>query len=172
MTIKKLLFLVFLIELVFFGVLIALVFRTSAVEKRLTLAEENRFHLTTIADRLRQSSDDLSRFARTYVVTNDTQYRDNYFTALAIRNGESGSPADYGAIYWDLVEPIRTERHPIGKKISLESIIDASAYSKVELAKLQLAKDNSNKLVNLEVEAFNAMAGQVQRCQRRVYGTC
>ena len=37
-------------------------------------AEHRRMHSFLVADELRQSSDDLTRFARTYVVTGDARF--------------------------------------------------------------------------------------------------
>ena len=40
-------------------------------QKRISAAEERRYQSRLLADELRQSSDDLTRLARTYVVTAD-----------------------------------------------------------------------------------------------------
>ena len=60
------------------------------------------------------------------------------------------------------MEPTRTRRHPNGEKISETEIISSLPYSEEEREKLRLAvfQKNSNDLVNLEVEAFNAMEGK------------
>jgi len=89
------------------------------------------------ADKLRQSSDDLTHFARTYVVTGDERFKDRYFKTLDIRKF----------------------KHPDEEKLSLEYIFKSLPFTTEELAKLKLAKQNSDDLVNLEVKAFNAMKG-------------
>jgi len=121
--------------------------------------EYNRHLMATKADELRHSSNDLTRFAKSYVITGDKKYKENYFEVLSIRNGLTPRPKDYEAIYWDLSEPIRKKRHPYEKKISLEDEMKELPYSKSEYSMITESEDNSNDLLNLEVEAFHTMEG-------------
>ncbi len=159
-SIKKIIILIVLTEFGLLAQWIYIEFNLNRTDFAYRFAAEERYNLLIEADILRQSSDDLTRFARTYVVTADELYRDNYFKILDIRNGESPRPKNYEAIYWDLLEPVRSERHPDDKNISQEFVIASLAYSNKEKEKLTLAKNNSNDLVNLEVEAFKAMEGK------------
>ena len=160
LTIKNIIILVILAELCFLMLLIYMVYQLNRVETELSVAADNRYRQVEVADRLRHSSDDLTRFARTYVVTGDSQYKDNYFTILAIRNGTASRPQNYESIYWDLLEPIRRQRHPDASPISLERMMKSLPYSAEERAMLELSEKNSNELVGIEVEAFNAMDGK------------
>ena len=121
--------------------------------------KEYRYKTRITADILRQSSDDLTRLARQYVVTADEQFKKDFNSVLYIRNGELAVPKNYHNIYWDILEPLRTKLHPKEKKISLNSIIEQLGFDKYELNKLKEAKQNSDELVNLEIEAFSAMNG-------------
>ena len=59
-------------------------------------------HLSYLpADELRQSSDNLTRLGRVYVITGDVKYEKQYFDILDIRNGKKPRPSDYHRIYWD-----------------------------------------------------------------------
>jgi len=113
-----------------------------------------------MADKLRQSSDDLTHFARTYVITNNQTYKQQYYETLDIRNGKIPRPLMYESIYWDLNKDIRDKRHPNDKSVALKTLFNNLPYTKDELALLTLSEKNSNDLVNLEVEAFNAMIGK------------
>lgn len=126
---------------------------------QLRTLEHDRHEMLRKADELRQSSDDLTRFARTYVVTGDEEYKENYFKVLDIRNGMALKPKGYGGIYWDILEPLRTANHPLELASSLDKEMRGLPYSEFEFKKLQEAKINSDELVSLEVEAFNAMQG-------------
>ena len=159
-SIKNIVILVVIAELGLITLLAYTGINLRSAEDVFRKAANERFILLEEADILRQSSIDLTLFARTYVVTNDKQYRDNYHRILAIRNGEIQRPVGYGTVYWDLMEPTRTRRHPNGEKISETEIISSLPYSEEEREKLRLAEKNSNDLVNLEVEAFNAMEGK------------
>ncbi len=132
-------------------------FDFNRIEMALTKIYVDKFELIKTADKLRQSSDDLTHYARTYVVTNNVKYKQNYIDILAIRNGEKPRPFLYEAIYWDLPERERQLLHPDVKKMALKELIAALPYSEKNLQWLIEAEKNSNDLVNLEVRAFKAM---------------
>ena len=127
---------------------------------QLQALQNTRYIMNKKADELRQSSDDLTRFARTYVVTGNEQYKDKYFTTLGIRNGKIGRPFEYDGVYWDLLEPTRSIRHPIQEAVSLSSQMNRLPYSDFEFSKLKESHSYSDNLVKLEVQAFNAMQGK------------
>lgn len=127
--------------------------------ERLKIIEHNGHLMVEKAHILRQSSDDLSRFSRSYVVSADEKYKDTYFEILDIRNGKVKRPKEYSKIYWDLLEPIRTKRHPREENSSLDKEMQELPYSPYEFEQLKEAKDNSDDLVSLETEAFYAMEG-------------
>ena len=59
----------------------------------LSRAQEARYASYLLADELRQSSDDLTRLARTYVMTGDPKWEQQYFEILDIRGGKKPRPA-------------------------------------------------------------------------------
>jgi len=115
---------------------------------------DDRFMMVQMANELRQSSNDLTRFARTYAVTGEKIYKENYFSVLDIREGKKARPYYYEGIYWDLLEPIRSERHRAKEASSFETLISRLPYSKSELSMLKKSKSLSDNLVSMEVEAF------------------
>lgn len=126
---------------------------------KLSAVESGRYQMIVYADVLRQSSDDLSKFARLYVVSGNQTYKDTYYNILDIRNGAKKRPLNYQNVYWDIMEPERSNRHPLQNKKALSEILKGLAYDKTEYKNLQEAENNSNELSNLEIEAFNAMVG-------------
>src|SRR5438105_1291772 len=72
-------------------------------DKALVENQHVRLESYRLADELRQTSDDLTRFARSYAVTLDPKFERYYSDVLAIRKGEKPRPEDYDRIYWDLV---------------------------------------------------------------------
>ena len=85
-------------------------------QKRISAAEERRYQSRLLADELRQSSDDLTRLARTYVVTADKRYEDQYWEVLDIRNGKRhGRPITTGStgISWP---PTGSSRGPTDRR--------------------------------------------------------
>ena len=72
-------------------------------EEKIAEAADRRYRSYLLADELRQSSDDLTRMARTYTVSGNPKFKEYFDRILAIRGGEAPRPVDYHNIYWDFV---------------------------------------------------------------------
>ncbi|MDP2929265.1 MAG: PAS domain S-box protein, partial [Candidatus Omnitrophota bacterium] len=108
-----------------------------------------------LADELRQSSDDLTRMVRTYVVTGDPVYKQHYQDILDIRNGKNPRPEEYWRIYWDLVlagSPV--PRSESRQSIPLLELMRQAGFTKEEFRKLAEANANSDELTIPEFEAM------------------
>jgi len=123
-------------------------------EKDIDQANLQRYQSYLLADELRQSSDDLTRMARSYVVTLDPQYKQHYQQILDIRNGLRPRPQDYHNIYWDLVLQGKKPESPDGPAVPLLTRMRDAGFTDDELAQLALAKANSDGLTHTEFEAF------------------
>jgi diguanylate cyclase (GGDEF)-like protein len=124
-------------------------------EKQIDRANEQRQQSFQLAEELRQSSDDLTRMVRTYVVTGDTRYKRHYQEILDIRDGRKPRPLDYQNIYWDLVLADDRRPRPAEQAVALLELMRQAGFSAAEFAKLAEAKANSDALTNTE---FAAMA--------------
>ncbi|MEH0758174.1 methyl-accepting chemotaxis protein [Vibrio sp. 16] len=118
-----------------------------------------RYQSYQAADELRQSSDDLTRLGRTYVLTGDETYEKMYMDILAIRNGDKPRPQNYHTIYWDLVLNYGEKPKPDGKRVSLQAMMEDLGFTDKEFRLLKEAQGNSDALVNMEVKAMNAVKG-------------
>ncbi|MDQ7083848.1 MAG: hypothetical protein Q9M36_02490 [Sulfurovum sp.] len=154
----------FFISVILFNVLLAMVILVNlnvltTHSMKVKDLERNQHLMIQKADELRQSSDDLTRFVRTYAVTLDEVYKKHYFTILDMRNGKCDKPKDYDRIYWDLLEPLRSQTHPLVKKSALKDEMHSLPYTTKEIQYLIHSEALSNTLVHLEIEAFNAIKG-------------
>ena len=125
--------------------------------------EQKQFISFKLSEELLQSSDNLTRMARTYVVTGDSIYKKYYSAILDIRNGQIPRPQNYSNTYWYLGENNSTE-NPVfipasGEKISLQQLMINAGIKPNELELLKAAETNSNELVKLELKAFAAVEG-------------
>ena len=124
-------------------------------EKDIDRANLQRYQSYLLADELRQSSDDLTRMARSYVVTRDPQYKQYYQQILDIRNGLLPRPKAYPGIYWDLVlQGHKSEGSMDGTAVPLLTLMHQAGFTEDEFAQLALAKANSDGLTKTEYEAF------------------
>jgi methyl-accepting chemotaxis protein len=133
---------------------------TSHNHRLLNLKQQQRYASYLLADELRQSSDDLTRMARTYVETGEPQYEDMYWHILRIRNGQERRPEHYERIYWDLILNYERDRpRQLEAAVPLEQLMQQAGFSAEELDKLEEAKTHSDALVATERIAMNAVKG-------------
>jgi serine phosphatase RsbU (regulator of sigma subunit) len=128
--------------------------------KEVAVAESRRYESFKLADELRQSSDDLTRMARTYVVTGNPAYREYFQEILAIRSGASPRPVNYDRPYWDLLRLDRKRLSPEGKSQPLLERMREMEFTDEEMVMLKVAQQKSDKLVELEDQAMFAMVGK------------
>src|SRR4051794_37733623 len=74
--------------------LVLLNLKLDSAQEDLKRKQEIRYRSYLLADELRQSSDDLTRLARTYVVTGEAAYEQQYNDILDIRNGKKPRPQE------------------------------------------------------------------------------
>jgi len=123
-------------------------------------ATEARYVSNQLADELRQSSDDLTRLARTYVVSGDEKWERQYFEVLDIRNGKKARPNGYERIYWDFRAADLTAGEGQGATKALADMMKAAGFTEAEFGKLREAQKNSDDLVRTETIAMNLVKGK------------
>lgn len=130
-------------------------------QEELIHVHENRYKSYLLTTQLRRSSDELTRLARTYAVTGNPKFEEQFWEVLAIRNGQSPLPINYDRIYWDFLS-IENGKPPyaLGKPVPLESLMKRAGFSKDEFLLLKKSQKNSDNLVNFENTAINAMKGK------------
>ncbi|OYT88672.1 MAG: methyl-accepting chemotaxis protein [Burkholderiales bacterium PBB3] len=126
------------------------------------LAEETavrRYQSYLLADEMRQTSDDLTRLARTYVATSDPKWEKQYSEILDIREGKLPRPKSYERIYWDFRAAETPDSRPVGESVPLLELMKQAGFVENELAKLAEAKAKSDDLVRTETVAMNMVKG-------------
>ena len=128
-------------------------------ELAVDVAAETRINSHMLGEELRQSSDELTRMARTYAITRDTIYRKRYYDILAIREGRLPRPLSYAGAGWSLQQPPRlgniAERRRQG---ALMDIMREAGFTAAELGMINNAKAISDSLTATEVRAMRLAA--------------
>ncbi|OGP69549.1 MAG: hypothetical protein A2169_15445 [Deltaproteobacteria bacterium RBG_13_47_9] len=140
MTIKKFFWILYG---TFFILLIALGMMSSMLnlnQEDVKRSQENRFQSYLLANELRQSVDDLTRFARSYVITSDPRYEQQYQNVLAIRAGKKARPD--------------------GQSASLMDLMKKAGFTTEEINEMNEANSGTESLLKIEEKAFLAMKGQ------------
>jgi methyl-accepting chemotaxis protein len=129
--------------------------RMGAATEQVAKGYEIRYTSYLLADELRQSSDDLTRLARTYVISGEHKWKEQYQEVLDIRAGKRARPAQYHKIYWDLraadIHPSRGQE----PAIALADLMKQVGFTDEEFEKLREAERNSDDLVRTETLAMN-----------------
>ncbi|MDB5789237.1 SpoIIE family protein phosphatase [Caballeronia mineralivorans] len=136
--------------------LLFILYQILDIEHDTIRGQEKRFESFKLADELRQSSDDLTRMASTYISTGNRLYENQYFEILDIRNGKRPRPADYTSTYWWLPHDAHL---PGARAVPLKELMRRAGFTTHEFDLLQQSQSRSDKLVNMEKEAFAAMEG-------------
>ena len=88
-------------------------------EQKQSKVESLRIESFNLALELKQSSDDLTRFARFFVVTGDEKF-ERYFNAIIkICEGKLAHPMNYARSYWDHVAAGAVKLDQKGKTYSI-----------------------------------------------------
>jgi PAS domain S-box-containing protein len=153
----QIIFGLFFLFIMALGLLAALLFIN---QQDLEKSEKRRYDSYVLAEVLRHTSDDLTRFARAYVVTGEPRYEKYYWDILAIREGAKPRPEHYERIYWDFMAATGKAPRPAGQTISLYQLLKDVGITQNEFAKLIEAEGNSNALVRTEETAMNAVKGR------------
>jgi methyl-accepting chemotaxis protein len=120
---------------------------------------DKRFQSLNLAAELKQSSDDLTRFVRTYAATGNQIYEEYFNAIVAIRDSEKPHPKDFNLSYWDRVSDGLIQPAYDGELYSIEGRMVEIGLSEGEIEALVRSKNESDALIDLENIAFNAVKG-------------
>lgn len=141
--------------------LLAVVYQSRDIQQDIALKEQRRLNSILLAKELVQSSDDLTRMARGYAVTGDSAYKANFSKILAIRDGQIPRPYIEPSTYWHLEGIGKAPADYTGKTIALIDLMRREELLEEELALVAQAKTRSDKLVEIETQAFFAVEGKL-----------
>ncbi|MFM8432527.1 MAG: methyl-accepting chemotaxis protein, partial [Bacteroidota bacterium] len=162
MTIKRLLVLLVTTTLLLAGtvtVTAILLYRTA---EEVESAQDRRYSSYLLAEELLRSSEMLTRFSRTYVVTGESRYREYYDLILEIRNGKIKRPDNYGPAYWTMVaDSLLPSPARIPGGVSLDERMQDAGITVKEFALLRDGQVRSDNLVNTEDQAMDLVSDLV-----------
>ncbi|SON52363.1 response regulator [Vibrio tapetis] len=110
--------------------------------------------ITLLGSELQQSSDNLTKFARAYAVTGDKKWQQLFDHVLAVRQGIAPPPKDHDFDYWDTLATINQVDSPHHNGSTFFERLSLAGMSTHEVAALSNAFAASERLVNIEQQAF------------------
>jgi diguanylate cyclase (GGDEF)-like protein/PAS domain S-box-containing protein len=136
-----------------------MVYQAFGIQNDVALSDHHRYRSLLLAGELFQSSEDLTRMARTYVTTGNPVYKRYFFEILDIREGIKPRPQNYSPTYWHLMDAEKNSASAQGEAVSLLKMMDNEAFSEQEIALMREAKVHSDQLARLEKQAIAALSG-------------
>jgi PAS domain S-box-containing protein len=121
--------------------------------------------LSQLAQELKQSSDQLTNFARTYAITGNKRWLHLFNYVLEVRRGTVALPSTQSFSYWDsLASPFSAlpKQNQDFQGPSIIERFELVGIDDYELSQMKLALSTSDALVILERRAFNAVEGITQ----------
>lgn len=117
-----------------------------------------------LSHELKQSSDNLTKFARAYSVTGDEHWEQLFNRVLKVRSGQAPIPEGNEYEYWDVAANLELDLTvlTLGDSTPLLDRIRDSGISSIEFFELKSALALSDSLVQLERDAFLAVKGYRQ----------
>jgi signal transduction histidine kinase/CheY-like chemotaxis protein len=161
-NLKRLFMLLFILNTVSFIFVAVIVNRYQKATIKLENAYQMQYKSLVLAQELRQSSDDLTRMARTYVITGNPKFEEQFKTVFDIRNADKPRPKRYNGIFWDFYTLDEDEPVLDGEQVSLEDLMKRANFTDSELNLLYKSKKESDDLTSLEHKAMNAVKGIFQ----------
>ncbi len=139
MTLKKLFVSIFFVFSALFICQMILILLLLDAQNKLQSEQKIRYKSYLAANEFLNSSCELTRLARTYVVTGQSKYETRYNDVIAVRNGQ--------------------KPRPDGRTISLRQIMKNLGFTAEEFSMLDEAIAKSDGLVATEKKAMNAVKG-------------
>lgn len=104
---------------------------------------------------LRQGADDLTRLARSFVLTGDAEYERQYHAIAEIRDGRRPRPEHYERIYWDLVDADGRPPRPDSTLIvALSELMQQAGFHREEMDAVAKVRSRSTVLWATESHAM------------------
>ena len=126
------------------------------------IAEANQNHMLSalLADELRQSSEDLTRMAHTYVATGNPLYKAHFEEILDIQEGRKPRPVAPDNVYWDPTLKNSERPRPFGPDDSIVRRLHEAGGTAAELAKLKEANHASDELIRMEYRVMELVESE------------
>lgn len=127
-------------------------------QARYEQAVQNREQSIRLAAELRQSSNDLARLVRTYIITGNPLYKLQFQAVVDIRDGNRPRPKNYTLAYWDIHGSDTVLAQPDDQddteSVALIELMRRAGVTQTELKNLQASKEKSDMLVAVENQAI------------------
>lgn len=129
------------------------------VQNKMVASEARHQHDLELARELLQTSEDLTRMARSFVATGNPAYERHYHRILDIRNGRQLRPQVYSPTYWYLAGVDKGNPVPMASAISLTDLIRGGDFRDNERALLAQSQARADALAGLEIRAMATSKG-------------
>ncbi|MEB0137192.1 ATP-binding protein [Actimicrobium sp. CCC2.4] len=125
-------------------------------------AQAHRQDAISLAEKLKEDTEQLTSLVRTYTSTGEARYLTYYYDILAIREGDKPQPASYDSgAYWDsVIAGTTVHKMPVqGLRISFSGRMKSLGFSPDEFKALNVVYAATDAMKQMEQTAFAATQG-------------
>ncbi len=151
------------------AVLFALTIAQQRAADDRTTAETRHLRAVELAQRVRQSSDDLTMMARLHVTTGEPRYRRYFNEILSVRAGLLGRPRAEETSYWAFVLADRPPTIDRTARISVRRLLQREHFTAQEIDVLNAAINASDFLAVREQRAMDIATRRAAQGDRGTY---
>lgn len=142
------------------GAIVGVMHTLDQANNKLSYAYEARYHSYLLANELRYSAEDLTKYARAYVIAGDPRDEELYHTIIGIRNGTRARPNDYAHFNWEVFTTGKRQNQDEEIYVALRDLMEKVGFTREEMHKLEEAMNITDELGAIDIAAFNAVNGR------------
>lgn len=142
------------------GAIVGVMHALDAANQALAYAYGARYHSYLLANELRHSAEDLTKYARAYVITGDPKNEERYHLIEGIRNGTRARPNDSAHFNWEVFTTGKRQHADEDIYVSLRDLMEKTGFTREEMQRLEDALRITEELGAIDKAAFNAVNGR------------
>jgi methyl-accepting chemotaxis protein len=142
------------------GAIVSVMHALDRANNHLSHAYEVRYHSYLLANELRNTSEDMTKYARAYVITSDPMDESMYYKTIGVRDGTVARPNDNSHFNWAIFTT--GQKQDAGEDVyaTLRDLMHKVGFTNEEMAQLDKAFRITDEMIEIDIEAFNAVKGR------------
>lgn len=158
--IRYLFFWLMIILVLLVGTIIRMMQQLETANQQLRYADDTRYYSYLLTNELRNSTEDMTKLVRAYVMTGESKYEQQYYYLLGVRQGTRARPNDYEHFNWAIFSSGQRQSSNEEIFISLVDLIKKVGLTDSEIKMLEDAIAITQSIAKIDIAAINAVNGK------------
>lgn len=158
--IRYLFFWLFIILMVLVGAIIRMTQQLETANSQLRLADDTRYYSYLLTNELRNSTEEMTKLVRAFVMTGENKYEQQYYHLLGVRSGTRARPNDYEHFNWEVFTSGQRQSESEEVFIPLVDLMKKVGLTDQEVTLLEEAVAVTESIAKVDIAAMNAVNGK------------